>query len=388
MNTTATSQETTSASPTTQKMAPAYSPEADCANPTGRNPAAVISVPVSIGLAVLVQAYVAARTRSHPSSIFTTIISAVMMASSTSSPSAMISAPRVMRSRLIPVARITTKQIASTSGTLRATTTPVRTPSVRKLTASTMARASTNDRTNSLTDSSTTCGWNAASCSSAPAGRSALIFSDSARSALPRSITFPPGAIATDSPTAGLPLCRTVNSGGSSYPRRTSATSPSRNSFPPASTGTSRTRSAASSAPSTRTNTRSWAVSTLPAAATAFCLARLSNNCRGVTPSVASLACENSTNTFSGRSPTSTTLDTPGQPQEPVPGVLRQPLEVRRGQPVAGEVVDAAVHVAVLVVGLRAEHALGQRRLDVVDLLAGLVPEVRHLASAGCRRGA
>ena len=128
----------------------------------------------------------------------------------------MISAPRVMRSRLIPVACITTKQIASTSGTLRATTTPVRTPSVRKLTASTIARASTNDLTNSLTDSSTTCGWNAASCSSAPAGRSAWIFSDSARSALPRSITFPPGAIATDSRPPACPLCRTVNSGGSS----------------------------------------------------------------------------------------------------------------------------------------------------------------------------
>ena len=60
-----------------------------------------MSVPVSIGKAVLVQAKVAARTRSHPSSIFTTIISTAMMASSTSSPRAM-SAPRVMRSRVHP----------------------------------------------------------------------------------------------------------------------------------------------------------------------------------------------------------------------------------------------------------------------------------------------
>ncbi len=47
----------------------------------------MISVPESIGKAVDVQAKVAARTRSHPSSIFTTIISTAMMASSTERPS-------------------------------------------------------------------------------------------------------------------------------------------------------------------------------------------------------------------------------------------------------------------------------------------------------------
>ena len=38
--------------PTIQKMPPAYSPAADLANPTGKKPAAVTSVPVSIGNAV------------------------------------------------------------------------------------------------------------------------------------------------------------------------------------------------------------------------------------------------------------------------------------------------------------------------------------------------
>src|ERR1700738_21996 len=83
-------------------MPPAYSPALDLAKPTGKNPAAVTSVPVSIGNAVDVQAKVAARARSHPCSIFTTIISIAMMASSTSKPSAMMSAPSVMRWRARP----------------------------------------------------------------------------------------------------------------------------------------------------------------------------------------------------------------------------------------------------------------------------------------------
>jgi hypothetical protein len=97
VNNTATTHDAMRAMPTIQKMPPAYSPALDFAKPTGRNPAAVTSVPVSIGKAVEVQAKVAARARSQPSSIFTTIISMAMIASSTSSPSAMISAPSVMR---------------------------------------------------------------------------------------------------------------------------------------------------------------------------------------------------------------------------------------------------------------------------------------------------
>ena len=52
MNTTATSHERMSDTPTTQKMPPAYCPEIDLAKPTGMKPAAVTRVPVSIGNAV------------------------------------------------------------------------------------------------------------------------------------------------------------------------------------------------------------------------------------------------------------------------------------------------------------------------------------------------
>ena len=110
----------------------------------------MISVPVSIGNAVESQANDAAFSRSNPCSIFTIIISTAMIASSTSRPSAMISAPSVMRCRSMPIRFMTTKTIASTSGTEVATTMPVRQPSDRKLTASTMASASRNERRNSL----------------------------------------------------------------------------------------------------------------------------------------------------------------------------------------------------------------------------------------------
>src|SRR5882762_9307873 len=133
---TATNQEATSAIATIQKMPPAYSPTAELAKPIGRKPAAVTSVPVSIGNAVDSQAKDAARTRSQPCSIFTTIISTAMMASSTNSPSAMISAPSVIRCRSSDIAFMTTKTIASTSGTDAATTIPVRQPSATKLTRS------------------------------------------------------------------------------------------------------------------------------------------------------------------------------------------------------------------------------------------------------------
>jgi hypothetical protein len=52
VNSTATNHEITSDRPTTQKIELVYSPALDLAKPTGTKPAAVISVPVSIGKAV------------------------------------------------------------------------------------------------------------------------------------------------------------------------------------------------------------------------------------------------------------------------------------------------------------------------------------------------
>ena len=51
MNSTATSQETSSAIETTAKIENVYSPAELCAKPIGTKPAAVMNVPVSIGIA-------------------------------------------------------------------------------------------------------------------------------------------------------------------------------------------------------------------------------------------------------------------------------------------------------------------------------------------------
>ena len=216
MNSTATNHEAISARPTIQKMPPAYSPALDLAKPTGRKPAAVTSVPVSIGNAVEVQAKVAARARSQPCSIFTTIISMAMMASSTSRPSAMISAPSVMRCRSIPAAYMTRNTIASTSGTDSATTMPVRQPSERKLTTSTISSASAKVWTNSDTDCSTICGWSAICVTSMPTGSSAMIALIARFRFSPSVTMLAPSCMDTPRPSAGLPPSRTRKVAGSS----------------------------------------------------------------------------------------------------------------------------------------------------------------------------
>ena len=220
MKITATNHETISAIATTQKMPPAYSATAEAAKPTGMNPAAVTSVPVSIGKAVMSQAAPAARVRSQPSSVFTTIISMAMIASSTSSPSAMISAPRVMRLRSIPISDITKKTIASTSGTDSATTMPVRSPSDRNETSSTIPSASANDLTNSWIECSTTTGWSAILSTVSPTGSSASIPAIAASSASPSAMMLPFSTIETPMPIDGRPSSRTRLDGGSVSPRR------------------------------------------------------------------------------------------------------------------------------------------------------------------------
>ena len=127
---------------TTWKMERVYSPVLDSAVAMGRKPAAVIKVPVSMGKAVLVQAKPAALIRLKPCSIFIAIISTAIMASSTIRPSANTSAPREILCRPMSKYFIDAKVMASTSGMENATTRPVRQPSEKKLTSSTMASAS------------------------------------------------------------------------------------------------------------------------------------------------------------------------------------------------------------------------------------------------------
>ncbi|POM18123.1 hypothetical protein CSX04_06425 [Burkholderia cepacia] len=139
-----------------------------------------------------------------------------MIASSTSRPSARISEPSVMRSKLLPVAAITTKTPASVSGTAADTTMPTRHPMLAKLTTITTSSATKNLTMNSSTAEWILTAWSVTFVRLMPSGIPALIDATSASSALPRLSPFQPSRITTPSSNAGSPLLRIWNVAGSS----------------------------------------------------------------------------------------------------------------------------------------------------------------------------
>ena len=118
----------------------------------------------------------------------------------------MISAPSEIRCRVTPIIARKTKVMASTKGMVIVTTSPARTPSDTKQTASTMAMASTSACTKWPTDSSTTWGWSATLYNSIPSGIRAATRAISASSSSPKATTLAPSRMPTISPTAGCPL--------------------------------------------------------------------------------------------------------------------------------------------------------------------------------------
>jgi hypothetical protein len=267
-----------------------------------------MSVPVSIGNAVAVYACVAARKRSQPCSSFSAIISTAMIASSTSRPSAMMSAPSEMRCSSMSSRYMARKVSASTSGMHSATTKPVRMPSEKKLTTSTIATASKRLFLNSCTDSCTTRGWSDTAWTCTPTGRLACTRCTVACSCSPRRITSLPLRMLTARPTAGCPLWRMVATAGSTMPRFTSAMSPRRNTRSPARMPMLRMLSTESNSPLTVRRTCSDVVCTVPAASTALVCASVAAMSDGSMPSEASLALDASTYTFSSCAPTRSTL--------------------------------------------------------------------------------
>ena len=160
-----------------------------------------------------------------------------MMASSTSRPRAMISAPSDILCRSMSKMRMNKNVIASTSGMVSATTRPGRAssrnglvckPSATKLTISTMTTASINVWMNSPTDAVTARGWSDTRCSSMPTGSLALICATVASSPSPITMILPPFSIDTPRPMISLPLKRILSAGGSWYSRLMVAKSPRR----------------------------------------------------------------------------------------------------------------------------------------------------------------
>ena len=139
----------------------------------------------------------------------------VVIALSTSSDSAMISAPSEMRCRSMSAICITGNTIASVSGKDSATISPARPPSATKLITRMIAIACHSETMNSLIASSTTCGWFATSSGVIPTGRLAVISWMAASTFVPSPRTSPPSRMAMARPIAGSPLTRNIDCGGS-----------------------------------------------------------------------------------------------------------------------------------------------------------------------------
>jgi hypothetical protein len=126
------------------------------------------------------------------------------------------------------------KVTASTSGIDSATTSPVRSPSEKKHTTSTMITASASEWTNSSIERLTASGWLATSESSMPTGNCAWMRARVSLRLAPSAMMSPPLVIDTPRPSASCPWKRKRGAGGSTKPRLTLAMSPIRSSRPPA----------------------------------------------------------------------------------------------------------------------------------------------------------
>ena len=236
----------------------------------------------------------------------------VVMALSTSSDSAMISAPREMRCRSMSAICMMGKTIASVSGNDRATIRPARPPSAAKLTTRMMAIACHSDSMNSPMAVSTTCGWFATSTGVMPTGRSAVMRATAASTFFPSASTSPPSLMEIASPIAGWPPTRNSERGGSSKPRLTVAMSRSRSSRPAATKLTSSRSCSEAKAPLTLSANCSRSVRTTPAGRTTFCAASPARIAAWLRPRLASRSVRNSRKICSSWAPIRSTLETSG----------------------------------------------------------------------------
>ena len=193
-----------------------------------------------------------------------------------------------------------------------ATTRPVRKPSEKKLTSSTMTTASASTCTNSATPARTAAGWSDTFLRVMPTGRFSCRRANLVSSTSPRRMMSPPARMDTAMPMAFSPMKRMRGAAGSAKPRFTSATSPRRKLRSPTRIGKSAISCTLSKRPETRSCTRSVWVSKKLAGAMAFCWSIACCTAASGTPSVASLVLDSSIQIFSSCRPTSSILPTSG----------------------------------------------------------------------------
>ena len=117
----------------------------------------------------------------------------------------------------------------------------------------------------------------------------------------------------------------------------------------------------------------------MPAGTTLFCLASESNSACGVMPSVASLACENSTKMRLVLGAVEIDLGDAGHLQQPLAHAFGGLLQLRVVGAVAGHHIENGIDVGEFVVDDGAEQIGGQLALHVDQLLAQQVEQIRHV---------
>ena len=182
-----------------------YSPVLSCEAPIGANDRIATAVAPSSGHWVCFTTASAALTLSSPFCAAISTPSVMTMALSTSIPSAMMNAPRLIRSNRMPrFCMISTVLITVTTSTTPIST-PLCIPMVSNRTATTMTTASIRLTRKPPTATFTLSAWCEITPNSMPMGVSARSSSRRRSMASPITTTLPPLTVEMPSPMQGLP---------------------------------------------------------------------------------------------------------------------------------------------------------------------------------------
>src|SRR5208337_3328101 len=215
---------------------------------------------------------------------------------------------------------------------------------------------------------------------STPTGRFALISCIACSTLRPRARTSPPVRMAMASPMPSFPLTRNIGCAGSAGPRVTRAMSPNRMIRPFATKLTARMSFSEWNAPEMRTRIFSSPVCTTPWGGDRVLGAECGDQRGAVDPEARELLGRELHIEALVLGPEDVDLRDVRQLKELLSDFIHIVPELAMAEAVGGETVDDAVGVAELVVEAGADDALRHIVADVVDLLAHLVPDVRHLS--------
>ena len=192
-----------------------YSPVESCEVPIAANASTAITVAPNRGQAVCLTTSRAALRRSMPCWNRISMPSTMTIALSTSMPSAMISAPRDIRSRVTSCKLIKMKLPQIVRSRMKPMSRPLRSPMKNSSTTTTMTIAWRRLMTKPWIAVCTASDWTAMTPNCIPSGMSSTSSYILALSFSPISTTLPPEAVEMPMPMAGWPSKRSSLPGGS-----------------------------------------------------------------------------------------------------------------------------------------------------------------------------